>query len=1173
MEVIMKSNVKLLNKKVISIGFLLIVLSIFNIKVAYSQFECLLQDSVISREWGPSWSCNPNTTGNFQYYGNMDNYIPYFDINPLRNPPLKTIRLNINIYLKLDSTGNYPNTEQTKQTIRQHITWINDIYSYTSYCVPSDPVQGVQEINHSKVQFDIGDYGQERIYFYADNYLWSLTGLYPIGIAPLQNAVEAADPTRMNNINVHITGGSAPTWAHASGTSWTDLTLDQWIVMFYPGNNNPNYSSATTLAHELGHMFNLKHTYCGGGATVECCSIGCSTGCNINYAHTEYLSDIFGTSPNGTCPHIVNWGANAHDTTILNANRITNNLMGGNIESCYISPKQAGQIHRALALSSARRYVNDAKSNVPLTVSNNQTWDFNFRIYRDIVINNNSTLTLQCSLFMPEFGDIIVNSGCTLLIDEDALLTGFNNNWQGTIHVKENARLIIRNGGTVKMGNNGSILVDYTNGNAGFFEYEEGANLILDSITTKLELKGNLFIDDNASFTIQGKGYILFNSPLSDGTCYNISAGSNTSFTLQGENQNHKKLEIAQPSMYMHGVKYISVANCKVVMSGSNSRLSLYRANYGSINLNNVTITSSTGNRTGHRGIALYGQTNITIQNSVFSNGLYGIHAMLNYTDGAPLTLSNCTFNNNTYGLNVNDKGITLDFCTFTNNDYGVNADGMTFLSNINSSVINYNFDGINYNSASTGGLYVYFPTIRYNYNGINYNGATKLSVRCGQVRNNTYGINFSNYSSLNMSQNETPVGGKVNMSVNTELNISATNGNLLLLNSGYNNLQRNTNKQVINGNLWGYGNCPAYVAAAYNRWNSSNTSPVFTTDYALFNSNCRPGTRIYLTDNSPTFGTCPNPTGFLLSGDNTFSSSSIINTTNYNNVSLSNALSDAVSLIENTQYFTASDRLYEILNYPFLSTSAADNYYLNKAYLYMKENMAYILQVLVSDTTLTAQNTLANHVGKLKIIQNNLIAQTQNDTNAYNRYYYASLDKALLYRAIYDYDNALLHLNNILTWVKPTNANELNKWICLTQLEKDVLDSIVRKEDFFELKKLCEYNMQLKMASDDNNETLDNEESEPVIHNRNTVEPYITVTPNPVTNQSLINVYVPDLKDDVVIRIFDVLGTLHKEIKINEIQSTIRINNSSFKDGVYQFVLSQGNTVLDNVRVVFVKD
>jgi len=805
-------------------------------------------------------------------------------------------------------------------------------------------------------------------------------------------------------------------------------------------------------------------------------------------------------------------------------------------------------------------------------------------IYKELILGANSTLILNTSLFLSETANIILEPGATLILEDGSHLTAMcpDDKWEGLLHVKENAELMVKGGATINMGGDGHILIDYANGAAGKLRFFNEGNIILGDYATKLEIKGDLHLMSLAQFGTSGNGYVLFNSPLADNLCYNIIAASNTSMDFTGTSTNHKKLEIAQPSLYMHGVngvnavKYISFANCKVVMSGSNSRMSLYRANNGSIYLNNVTITSSTGNRTGHRGIALYGQTNITIQNSVFNNGLYGIHAMLNYTDGAPLILTNCTFTNNTRGLNVNDKGITLNSCYFTNNDYGVYADGMTFLSNANSSTFTYNTNNaLHYNSASTGGLYVYYSTLTNNSSsGVWFSGTTKLSVLCGQINNNQRGIYFTGNASLNMSQNENPQGGKVNMSVNTNNNIDVLNGNLLFLNNGYNNLQCNTNKKVINGNLGGYTNCPTYLGAQRNRWNVTNTSPVYNTDYTLINNERCLQNQIYLSDGRPTYTGCSQQMSMpFISGTDPYSGASLINTLNYTNTYLSDAIANIVTLNEDADYYLSFAMLNEVLNYPLFSTSAADNYYLNKAYLYMKQNMAYILQDLLSDTSLTTQNTLQSYVGQLRHIQNNIIAQTQNDTNAYNRYYYASLDKALLYRAIYDYDNALLHLHNIMTWVKPANADELNKWICLTQLEKDVLDSIVRKEDFFELKQLCEYNVQLKMVSDGNNEILVNEESEPVIQNLNIDEPYITVTPNPVTNQSLINVYVPNFKDDATIRIFDVLGTLHKEIKITEIQSSIRISNTSFKDGIYQFVLMQGNTVLDNVRVVFIKN
>lgn len=1106
-------------------------------------------------------------TSSFWQQSNRLNFIPE------STDPSFIVPINIIIVRKTDGTGNFTET-LANDIFPDAVDLLNYHYDNLVEIDPStygdcfnnllgEPVY----VESVKIQFDL-----DTILFIDNDSYWGLTSQYPS--SGLISHVESVLGT--NKLNIYYTmqyqaweclvnqnllpcscsqGSGYVNFNEAVATppSETNMNSKPYVLtpnkyaQFIYGLNNYGWTLqgliyetkrafARTYEHELGHIFGLAHASISSHYDLNECEY------SIMHQEGEVAA----------------------------------------MDEPWLPPSEIGEMHRILHTSCVRRYValDTYFPNNKYYSSSNQTWDYDLRLYSDLVVENNSTLTIQCNIYMPENADITVNPGSTLILDEDALVKGYSDNWQGTIHVKENAELIIKSYSTLEMSGNGQILIDYVNGAAGKLRYFDGGNIILSDYSTKLEIKGDLQLMAGAQFSTGGNGYVLFNSPLADNLCYNIIAGSNTSMNFTGTSTNHKKLEIAQPSLYTHGVngvnavKYISFANCKVVMSGSNSRLSLYRANYGSINLSNVTITSNTGNRTGHRGVALYGQTNIIIQNSVFSNGLYGIHAMLNYTDGAPLTLTNCAFYNNDRGLNVNDKGIILNYCTFDGNGYGVYADGMTFSSESNySSYIYSTNDGINYTSASTGGLYVLYPLIMNNSNnGIAYSGATKLSVRCGDVRSNYKGITFSNNASLNMSQNENPIGGRVRMSVNTENNIYASNGNLLFLNSGYNNLQRNTNKMVISGNLGGYSACPTYLPAQYNRWNLSNISPAYGSDYSLIhNGTCR-SKQIYLTDNSPTYATCSAPPP-LSAGDNSFASTTTINTQNYINTTLPNALADAVNYIKNANYFTASDRLFEILNFPLLSTSAADDYYLNKAYLYMKENMAFILQNLVSDTSLTAQNTLANHVGKLNLIQNNIISKTQNDTNTYIRYYYTSLDKALLYRAIYDYDNALLHLNNILPWVRPLNAVELNKWICLTQLEKDVLDSIVRKEDFFELKQLCENNVLFKKAPDNSNNTLQTEESEIDNVVLNPIVPYIKVTPNPVTNQSLINVFVPDFKDDIAIRIFDVLGTIRSEIKIKEIRSTIRINNSSFKNGIYQFVLMQGNTVLDNVRVVFVKD
>jgi hypothetical protein len=308
----------------------------------------------------------------------------------------------------------------------------------------------------------------------------------------------------MQNINIHITGGSSG-WAHADWPSWTNFDHNQWIVMFYRGNNDLSYGMANQLAHELGHILSLLHTYCFGGATVVCCTGSCSNGCDINYDQDEYLSDIFGNQPNGNCPHINDWYADAYDPTIINANKITNNLMGGNKSNSYISPKQAGQIHRALALSSARKYVNPVISDIPFEVFNDQIWDFNIQLYQDIVVRPGANISITCKLHLVPQATITIQNGSLLTID-------------GTVYMKADNYIIIEPGGemlvtgTLDMGKHGRIIV------------KPGAKLTVDggTITSSSDYPWHsIFVEGNPNlpqtFANQG-ALILNNAVIENGT-------------------------------------------------------------------------------------------------------------------------------------------------------------------------------------------------------------------------------------------------------------------------------------------------------------------------------------------------------------------------------------------------------------------------------------------------------------------------------------------------------------------------------------------------------------------------------------------------------------------------------------------------------------------------------
>ena len=124
------------------------------------------------------------------------------------------------------------------------------------------------------------------------------------------------------------------------------------------------------------------------------------------------------------------WNADAYAT---NGDGITNNLMGGNRNEKYISPMQAGQIHRATSLYSVRKYINSEKSNIPLVISNEQIWDFDIKLYQDLIIEQGATLVLTCHIVMHSEARIIVKPGGKLVLDGATIgIDLFEKNmWQG----------------------------------------------------------------------------------------------------------------------------------------------------------------------------------------------------------------------------------------------------------------------------------------------------------------------------------------------------------------------------------------------------------------------------------------------------------------------------------------------------------------------------------------------------------------------------------------------------------------------------------------------------------------------------------------------------------------------------------------------------------------------
>lgn len=383
----------------ITIIFVLIIYS----SNAQDVFHCLIQnyDSIFPTRNG---LCQPNENGWWEYYSNLNQYIPDMDsAQPLHVPPIKTIKVNVNIIQKDDGTGNFDDTETTRQRFRYLFEKINEFYSS---CGPSDTIYWVTELPDydSRIRFSIGEYGQERIYFYQNTTWWNYGDVGDCN--SITSYIRESFPERMDAINLYVLGN--PNGIYNSATALfpqlDDFHFEQSIAAHY-WQPVSDWALSMLIAHEFGHSLYLLHTYLYGGASAIC-----------DQDNPEFLKDVFLTQlPDvSNCPHESNYYANAF---AVNGDGITNNLMGGNENQKYISPMQAGQMHRALSLYSVRKYVQSEKSNIPLVISDNQLWDFDMKLYQDLIIENGATLTLTCHLVMHPNAKVIIKPGGRLIVD------------------------------------------------------------------------------------------------------------------------------------------------------------------------------------------------------------------------------------------------------------------------------------------------------------------------------------------------------------------------------------------------------------------------------------------------------------------------------------------------------------------------------------------------------------------------------------------------------------------------------------------------------------------------------------------------------------------------------------------------------------------------------------
>ncbi len=117
--------------------------------------------------------------------------------------------------------------------------------------------------------------------------------------------------------------------------------------------------------------------------------------------------------------------------TIGHQNSCDNNIMNGsgNVtdhpRNSY-SGCQVREIYRALMAKHVRKYVtceDVLDSSHELVIDSDEEWDNNLRLYTNVRVKSEATLTVSCSLFLQPQAKITVERGARLIIAEDAFIS------------------------------------------------------------------------------------------------------------------------------------------------------------------------------------------------------------------------------------------------------------------------------------------------------------------------------------------------------------------------------------------------------------------------------------------------------------------------------------------------------------------------------------------------------------------------------------------------------------------------------------------------------------------------------------------------------------------------------------------------------------------------------
>lgn len=408
----------------------------------------------------------------------MSDYILH---QPESNSSTIIIRVNVFILQRNDGTGNFQESNSEHQDLLSDLyNEINNVYGNFIDPSKTNCYTGTDFIPDSKIYFDFHNY------YIKDNFGWNNgndSDPYNCPAWPDDYSywyLNAIDSSNVNNtaiprgINLYFTEDS---------TNYFDLVVNRTTNEFngtgiacsqYPSDRNFQRTSklhVLDIYSKFWWMKNIKSTEGIGSNNWNTIrvwwylkplakAIAHELGHSINLYHNCYYY------PRDGC----------HESLMCTL---------GNKPRNYLPPTEVGKAHFAFSTTNIRTFIHEDFYNPnPLNYSDNTTWDFEYRSYRDISLVSGSKLILTKRLIMPSNASITINTDSELILDGVAI-EGYRDSWKG---------IIVENGGVLNI-KNVSI---------------EDFPIIVESGGT-LVVSGNVIVENKGQIFVKKGGYLCYN--------------------------------------------------------------------------------------------------------------------------------------------------------------------------------------------------------------------------------------------------------------------------------------------------------------------------------------------------------------------------------------------------------------------------------------------------------------------------------------------------------------------------------------------------------------------------------------------------------------------------------------------------------------------------------------